>query len=433
MRNFIRSFLEEFRSDKSFRPVSSIFSIRLLGIGIIFLNQLFLARFMGAKGFGDYTVIFTWIGFLITLSLFGFNTSIMKIYSSLAAQQQWNMLKGFLRFSKRIIFIVSLVASLVLLLFLLKNSGRYGVTFSEALFWALLLLPFLAFIYYYSAVMLALRKVKFSLSPANVLLPLSATIASYCYYTLNNHVIKTDAAVFIYLCCTFSVFIFISGRLKMQLSRQLHDVPVEYAIKDWLSESFPALILSAAMLLLKRVDILFISYYFGNTHAGIYAVASMMSSLIPFLLFIPETHFLSGIRGLFESRQQEKLQRLVRRSNKISLVITLPVALIIIIFGKYLLQLFGTAFIASYLPLIILTTGQLINIRTIFLRNILNEAGDQKRVLFMYVAAAVLNVAFNFMLVPSLGMNGAAIASVLSLIVLYVMMHLNVKKKFSFS
>lgn len=431
MRNLFTSFLEELRRDKSYRATTSILIIRLIGIGFIFLNLLLLARFMGAKGFGDYIVIFTCIGFLVMLCLFGFHASIVKLYSSFAAEQKWNRLKGFLSFSKRTILLASLVSSLVILAVLLKNSARYGVTFSEALFWALLLLPFLAFIYYHSGVLLALRKVKTSLFALNVLLPVSATVACLLYYNMNNHVLKADAAVFIYLCCTIGVFIFVSGRLKRQFSRQLNDLPVEYAGKEWLSISFPALILSVTALTLKRADILFISYYFGNTHAGIYAVASMLSSLIPFLVFVPETHFIPRIRELFEISDHEKLHRMVRRSNKIMLMITLPVAGLLIVFGKFLLQLFGTAFIASYLPLIILTAGQLINIRTGLFAGILNEERDQKTVLFMYVLAAILNVVLNFILVPSLGMNGAAISSVLSFAALNGMMYFMVKKKFS--
>ena len=404
--------------------------MRLGGFGLVFLYQLLLARLMGARGFGEYTVIFTWINFLLVGCLFGFDASVFKLFPSFTEQQQWNKLKGFLTFSKRTILVVSILSSFALLFLLLKNSGRYGVSFSEALFWALLLLPLLAFIYYYSAVLRAFRKYKVALLFVKIILPVLISIACFIYYELNNQTLKVDAAMFIYLCSALVVLLFISGRVKKQFSSSLVDCTNEFERKVWLKASIPVFVISAVSLLIKSGDILFISYYFGNTRAGIYAVATLIASFVPFVVSVPESFYLPRIHELRESRQHEKLQQTIRKSTKAILVIALPMVFIIIGFGKFFLQIFGTAFIASYLPLVILTAGHIANIRIGMVAGIQKTSGNQKKFLAAHILAGILNIALNFIFVPLLGMIGAAISSVLSLTALNLLVYFFGKKKF---
>ncbi len=431
IRKYVGSLIEEIKGSKSFKITSQTFFIRLFGLGLIFINQALLARLMGAKGYGNYTVIFTWLNFLVVFSMIGFDTSVLRFYPSLAAKQEWGMLKGFLRFTKRIILVLSVISSISILLFLLYNASaaRFSINFSEAFFWAVFLLPLLAFINYYSSVLRALHKIKASLLPFYVLLPVLVSVACFIYYQLHDEQLKVDAAVFIYLCCAVGVCILIAVRLRSETRRQTHAVQPEYNRKLWLSVSFTIFIISVITLVLKRIDVLFISYYYGNTHAGIYAVAAMISAFVPFGLTVVDYVFAPRISELYESRQFEKLEAMVSKTSRIIFIITLPIALVIIVFGRFILQIFGTAFVASYLPLIILTAGQLVNAWTGMVAAVMTMTGNQKIFLLVYVFAGLLDVALNFMLVPSLGMNGAAIASAISLAALNLVMYSIVKKK----
>jgi O-antigen/teichoic acid export membrane protein len=431
MRKHFEPLFAEIKSPESsgFRITSQAFIIRLIGLGFIFLNQALLARLMGAKGYGNYTVIFTWLNFFTVFSMIGFDTSVLRFYPSLTAKQQWNKLKGFLRFTKRIIFLLSLLSSVILLLFLLYSSNRYSISFSEALFWAVFLLPFLAYINYYSAVLRALHKIKTSLLPFYILIPASVSIACAIYYKLNNNQLKVDAAMFTYLCCAIGVCLFISARLRKELSPKVRNVQPEYEQKKWFAVSVTLFTITIITLVLKRVDILFMSYYFGNTHAGIYAVASMISSFVPFGLSVVDYVFAPRISELYESHQHEKLQQMISNTSKIILIITLPITFVMIVFGKFILQIFGTAFIASYLPLIILTAGQFANAWTGMVAAMMTMTGNQRIFLLIYVLAGILDVILNFILVPSLGMIGAAISSAVSLAALNLTMYFIVKKK----
>jgi O-antigen/teichoic acid export membrane protein len=431
MKKYVAILFNEIKNNNSLRITSQAFFIRLFGLGLIFINQVLLARLMGAKGFGNYTVIFTWLNFLIVFSMLGFDTSVQRFYPSLTAKKQWNKLKGFLRFTRWTVLFLSILSSAGLMFFLLYKSNGFSISFSEALFWAVLLLPFLAFIHYYSAVLRALYKISVSLLPFYILLPVAVSISCYIHYLVNGGQLKVDAALFIYLCCAVVVCIFITRRLRAEMRLQLPQAKPAYERKLWLSVSFTIFVITVITLVLKRVDVLFVSYYFGNTHAGIYAVAAMISGFVPFGLTVVDYVFTPRISELYESRQLEKLQQMVSNSSRLILIITLPIAFITIVFGKYILQLFGTAFIASYLPLIILTGGQLVNAWTGMVAAMMTMTGNQKTFLLVYVVAGLFDVGLNFILVPSFGMFGAAVASSVSLAGLNLAMYFIVKKKLS--
>ena len=424
--------MDEVKGSRSFKITSQTFLIRLCGLGLIFINQALLARLMGAKEYGNYTVIFTCMNFLVVFTMLGFDTSVLRFFPSFVGKLQWSKLKGFLRFTKWVIFLLSIIVFSGVVYFLLHVTGIKtfkNISFSEAFFWAAVLLPFLAFINYYSSVLRALHKIKASLLPFYVLLPISTSVICYVYYLIHSEKILVDAAVFIYLCCALFIFVLIAFRLKKEVSPHIKAVSAEYDRKLWLSVSFTIFIISVITLVLKRVDILFVSYYFGNTHAGIYAVAAMISSFVPFGLTVVDYVFAPRISELFESKQYEKLQKMISNTSRIIFFITLPIAFIVIVFGKFILQIFGTAFIASYLPLIILTAGQLVNAWTGMVAAMMTMTGNQKIFLLVYLFAGVLDVALNSILVPKLGMNGAAIASAVSLAVLNMVMYFIVKKK----
>lgn len=429
MKKYFENFFEEIKSGKSFRVTSQTFIIRLCGLGLIFFNQVIIARLMGAKGFGDYTVIFTWINFLIIFSMLGFDTSVLRFFPSLTVKQQWSKAKGFLRFTRQTILVTASLASVTIMIYLFSNSIKFNINYSEALFWATVLLPFLALIHYYSSVLRAMHKIKTSLMPFYLLLPVSVSVACYIYYQLNNEQLKVDAAVFIYLCCAIMVFIFIARRLKKELHQKTENIQPEYDRKLWFSVSFTIFIISAITLVLKRVDVLFISFYLGHTRAGIYAVASMISGFVSFGLTVVDYVFAPRISELFESNQLEKLQKMIAHTSRIILIITFPIVLVMVVFGKFILQIFGTAFVASYLPLIILIAGQLVNAWTGMVAAMMTMTGNQKIFLMVYVFAGVLDIGLNFILVPSMGMIGAAIASSVSLAALNLVMYFIVKKK----
>ncbi|MBP6649737.1 MAG: polysaccharide biosynthesis C-terminal domain-containing protein, partial [Bacteroidia bacterium] len=157
------------------------------------------------------------------------------------------------------------------------------------------------------------------------------------------------------------------------------------------------------------------------------------STLVALGLSVTDYVFMPKIAALWEKRQIVRLQKLVHEGSRQILLITIPIAVVLLISGKWLLGLFGDAFSAAYLPLVILVVGQLVNALTGMVGGLLTMTGNQKMFLLFYLMAFAAQAVLNILLIPSVGIIGASIASSLGLILLNVIGYRFVRRKMKIS
>lgn len=106
-------------------------------------------------------------------------------------------------------------------------------------------------------------------------------------------------------------------------------------------------------------------------------------------------------------------------------------ALIIFAFtGKILLGYIGEIFTAGFISLLILASGQLINLSTGMNGGLIILSRYYKFNLYSQVIMVALNFTLNYFLIPVYGIKGAALATAISLSLLNVIKWLFVKVKF---
>jgi O-antigen/teichoic acid export membrane protein len=401
---------------------------RLAGMALIFLLQILLARLMKPAHYGDYTVIITLVNLLLVGGMFGFDSSTQRFLPVYIAQGKYSFASGFLKYSNRIITFFSLLCSIGLFIFLISNSKKFNISFSEGLFWAVLLIPFLAFLYQASAVLRSLGKVKLSLMSVYFLFPVLMALISY-YHFSGQKKLTVDAAMLINLGCTAVICIFINRRAGKILKNEIQDGKSAFERKKWLTVSAFLFLTTIFDLLLKQSDILMVSYYLDNTKAGIYGVAAKLVTITAIGLSVADYVFIPKFAALYETRQLLKLQNLVRNSTLQILLITLPLVIILSVGGKFLLGLFGKIYITAYVPLIILLFGQIVNTLTGMVGGLMMMTGFHKTFLVFYMIAFFIQVLLNMILIPEMGITGAAIGSALSMIILNVITYSFVRKK----
>ena len=105
------------------------------------------------------------------------------------------------------------------------------------------------------------------------------------------------------------------------------------------------------------------------------------------------------------------LERLYQLMSKWSLTLNLPVFLVIVAFPETLLALFGPEFRAGAVPLMILGAANLVNAATGMSGALLDMTGHTGYKLLNAAVSVTLGIATNLLLVPPLGLIGAAIAA----------------------
>ncbi|HNS12243.1 MAG TPA: polysaccharide biosynthesis C-terminal domain-containing protein [Bacteroidia bacterium] len=406
--------------------------IRAFGLVLIFCSQVLLARLMGVKGYGEYTVIITALNFIVVFSLFGMDTSVLRFLPSYLQKKEFQFAHGFIRFSYRMISALAVIGSIGIFIFLLTHSKKYHIGFSEAIFWSVLILPFLVFVNQASSVLRALQRIKASLLPAYFLFPVGMGIGWF-YYDNAHGKLPVDAAMMINLIVTIIVFAIIYRKVTKSARKQIPIAEPKPERKLWLMVSATVLLTSFLNMLLKQSDILFVSYLLGNTMAGKYAAAAKMAMIVALGLSVIDYVYIPKIAAMWENRRLIGLQQMIKEASRQILIITIPIVLILIIAGKWILGLFGESFSASYVPLVILVCGQLFNALTGMVGGLLMMTGHQKVFLFLYFLSFCLQVSLNFLLIPVYGIAGASIASASAIILLNGLAYLYVKKKLKIS
>ncbi|MBO9336804.1 MAG: polysaccharide biosynthesis C-terminal domain-containing protein [Roseiflexus sp.] len=186
----------------------------------------------------------------------------------------------------------------------------------------------------------------------------------------------------------------------------------ESGLSEVITYSLPSYLANMAQFLNYRLDIFFVSYFVGVKGVGLYSLAVGIAQL---LWLVSGTTSQVLLPDVAASTDQVSAQQRTARVARLSLWLSIVLAGGLVIGGDMLLPLvFGAAFRESVPALMWLLPGV-----TIFsIANVIGSylAGIGKPHLNLAVALVglVVTVALDFVLIPWLGIIGAAIASTLS-------------------
>jgi O-antigen/teichoic acid export membrane protein len=181
-----------------------------------------------------------------------------------------------------------------------------------------------------------------------------------------------------------------------------------------LINSYPMLFTSSMMFLMGNVDSLMISYYLDEHQVGIYSAIIKLSLAITFILASVNNYILPKISKAYSSGEIDKLVKLYQNSIKLIVFSTFPVIITMLLYPSFFLGLFGEEFksytnvfyVVLLMSFIFVLIGPVINIL-----NMINQQLYVKNIIFI---ALILNISLNFVLIPFLGILGAAVATMIS-------------------
>lgn len=186
-----------------------------------------------------------------------------------------------------------------------------------------------------------------------------------------------------------------------------------------------------AGILAASLDRLLLNWFTNNEQVGIYSIAVVLGNVVEIfgksLAMI--THPLIG--KFMKEDNRPELDTIYKFTQKWSIVATLPVAIVFIVYSRSLLGLIGPQYTSGALVLSIIVAGQLVNVGTGMCGGIISFSRYYKMDIYTQVLLVGLTVATNVILIPLLGLNGAAIATASSLAIYNIIKVLYVKKKFA--
>ncbi len=178
------------------------------------------------------------------------------------------------------------------------------------------------------------------------------------------------------------------------------------------------------------VDRLLIGYYLPASDSGIYQAVSQISVIFAVVLSAFSRIVIPILAGLHHNNRKDEMEEIYRVSTKWGIYISLPVLLVLLLAPRDVLAAtYGPAYTSGADLILILLAGQTINLITGPVGPLLVATGHQNFTFALSGFSLLLNIALNSILVPRWGLSGAAIATTISLSVLYVVALFAAKRK----
>lgn len=187
-------------------------------------------------------------------------------------------------------------------------------------------------------------------------------------------------------------------------------------IKSLSTFSFWLFLTSGGVLVFSQADTVLIGYYLGNFDVGIYRVILQFTAVATFVTYALRTTLWPRVSRWGKSGEINLVEESLARALSYSLVLAVPVLVGGVLVGDKLLYFFyGADFALGYTTLIILLVVQVVNVFQYFFTMYLDALNYPKESFKVTIVAVVINIALNIILIPMVGIVGAAVATLVTM------------------
>jgi len=381
-------------------------------------NNVILARYLHAH---DYGVI------LLGLSLFelanvpassGVPSLLPKFIAEFRSKNQFNSIND--------IFLISLGSCLILsfliaILVILSSNFISTIIFKVPELQSVLrILVFSIPLTVSSAIIISMFRgyelVKPRVFIQDILFPLLKILAFYFLFYFG---LKLSAAYWSFLLANMVVFIFLlillqkTFTLKFRFKVYTPDMNMHLIRLAW-----PMSLQSLLVIIYSQIDRVCLGYFLPPHYVGIYGAAYSITSM---LIIIPMAFNYLALPKFSNSLSEGNIKTFKSDFHEIShtiYLISLPVCITVIIFARNLLMvLYGKEYVLGETVLWILTVGIFSNCIIGPAADALVALGKTRAPLYAAIAGCITNIILNIILIPILNMEGAAIATCISMYV----------------
>jgi O-antigen/teichoic acid export membrane protein len=246
----------------------------------------------------------------------------------------------------------------------------------------------------------------------HVIMLIVVSVAFLFSFPTNAETVVTAVAIALAL-TVFGQTLVLNRKLKPMVSPG----PKATEPKTWLSVSLPILMVEGFYVLLTNTDILVLQQFRGSSDVAVYYAAAKTLALIAFVHFAVSAAVAHRFSEYHVTEDRERLRQILFDSIRWTFWASLAACAVILALGQPLLWLFGSQFVGGYHLMFILAVGLMARSACGPVERLLNMLGEQRICAAVYAAAFALNLVLCIVLIPRMGVEGAALATSIALIV----------------
>jgi len=395
-----------------------VFIGTIIGTILGFVERAIIARYYTQAQYGVFSLALVLLNIFAVIATLGLQDGAARQIAYYRGKGDDKKVRGIIISSIEIALIASIILS-----FILFFSSNFISTkiFNDSLLSPVIkifsiALPFFVLINIFVAIARGFNDVKPRVYFQNILrnvLFISLLIFTLWFGLSFLEVIYAFSFSIIISC--FLLAIYIVKKTTSSIKRE-DRCPCMFLRKELLLFSFPLLISSMLKSIITWTDTLMLGYFKTTAAVGLYNAALPIARFIPITL-ISMVFVYTPIASQFHSRNMVPLlKKSYITLTKWTFAITLPLFLIFFLFPSITLNfLFGIHYADAGIALQILALGFFIH--TFLGPNgaTLTAMGKTKLLMWAALISAVSNILLNLVLIPSMGIAGAAVASTFSL------------------
>jgi len=374
--------------------------IRIIGLVLAFCFSVAVARFSGANALGEYNYFLIMASFISMFISFGTDNLLLK--------------KG-----NGGIFISTIVIKFIIFTIVLIPIALFYFTFKSfdtnwfAILFTALLMSLISGGAHY------LFKLKFNALGNLYIEPLSCFIKLLLFIVLSFWFNEDNLAVLTYLSSLIIVvlmlylYIFITKLKGIDFAKEVINSLADFGAIIHYTKPF--FVTSLGWFFISATDTFMIAKMLDMKSVGIYNVVFRLVMMTSIIITVINSYFSSEFSDLYENGDIKSLEN---KFYKISLLLSFLAVgqfLVFFFFGRDILKFWGNVFISGYNLLLILMVGQTINFITGMSAQLLNMTNGKNIVQKTTFTFVLLNIPLNYFFIHLFGLNGAALASAISL------------------
>lgn len=230
-------------------------------------------------------------------------------------------------------------------------------------------------------------------------------------------------------CFAFSFALAILGsiwRARASLPRSGSDAALGW--REMLMLCIPLMLIAVMNSIIELSDTLLLGVLRSASEVSIYYIAAKVAALSTTLLFIINGTIAPDISKRWAKNDRAGAFAIVRKYSRFMLALALMILLAIGLLREYILAVFGPEYREQGVyPLLVLGIGYFFVLAAGPLGIFMTMTGNHRRYLHNNIAACVINVALNLILIPRYGVNGACFATAVALAIKNTLLYVQFK------
>jgi len=403
------------------------FIFQIIGIGLGYLFIFMLAKYFNAEGVGLFSLTYSVLTIFLLFAKFGFDLAIVKFVSEY--KDDFSKLKDL--YIKTLFFLIPLNLLLISIMFFLSKYIAIYIFHNEEIIGYLKLFSLLLFpitLRFINANFLrGLKSIaEYSFIQSISVYLFSVIVLFIIVQFFNYDMLDLFVAYFLGVLIAFFIsYWFLIKKINFfRISRDYF-----FNLKTLIKVAFSMLLANSLMLVITTSDSIILGYFTSSKDVGIYNIVIKIA--------VATSIFMTAIMSIVSSKlielnKENKLSQTMQFVNTIVFSLSGITIIFIFIFKEKILMLFGKEFIAGSVALSLLLFGRLIESMSGTGNYILQILGYETIVRNIMFIAALLNIVLNFILIPIYGINGAAFASMISIMFWNIMYIFYIKQTLGF-